>query len=164
MKKTEIYICSAVNSIKAVDGYGTYLLVYKASNGQLGTMDETCELKKATKTTSELMLVAQALERYREPCEITVHVRVSQTVTALSEWMPAWQENEWKNSKGEEVSPWYKAISERSEGHIITYTAERGEFSSWLEDETRRRKEKKKCLISLENWAAQKNSTQRRRA
>ena len=124
MKKAEIYIHSAVSSIKAADGYGTYLLVYKASNGQLGTMDETCELKKATKTTAELMLIAQALDRFREKCEIVIHVSVQQTVTALSEWMPAWRENGWKNSRGEEVSPWYRAISDILEGHVITYTAD----------------------------------------
>lgn len=150
MKKTELYVCSMVNSIKAVDGYGAYLLAFKNSQGKDITVGEICELKGATKLTSELMLVAQALSKYKEPCEITVHVNVAQTITALSEWMPAWKESGWRNSRGDEVSPWYQTISEEADSHIMTFTAEKGEFTSWLESEARRQKEGKKSLVSLE--------------
>ena len=163
MKKTEMYICSMINSVKAADGFGGYVLVYE-KDGKPLTLDEVWKLEKATKTTSELMLIAQALSCYREPCEITVHVNQTQTIKALSEWIHAWEQNDWKNARGEAVSPWYKAISTFSKGHLITYTADKGEFTAWLTDQTRKGKEKVRCLITLENLTAPKSSTGQQKA
>lgn len=155
----EIYIYSAVNSIKATSGYGGFVCVCKKKDGTDGTVAYYCELNKATKLTSEIMLLTQALSKFRKSCAITVHLNNPQTIVTLRVWMPAWKNKGWKNSKGEEVSEWYRALDGYIQDHELTYTADRGEYSSWLEDNTKRHKEKgeKGCLISLENLTASKN-------
>lgn len=159
MKEAEIYIYSAVNSIRAVDGYGGFILVYRKSDGTDGTMAFYCTMKEATKLTSEIMLLTEALSRFRQTCSITVHLNNPQTITTLKAWMPAWKIAGWKNSKGEDVSGWYKTLDKYMEGHELIFTAERGSYSSWLEANTDRYQERgeKACLISLENLTAAKN-------
>lgn len=159
MKEAEIYIYSAVNSIRAVDGYGGFILVCRKSDGTDGTMAFYCTVQEATKLTSEIMLLTEALSRFRQACSISVHLNNPQTITTLKAWMPAWKIAGWKNSKGEDVSGWYKTLDKYMEGHELTFTAERGSYSSWLKTNTDRYQERgeKACLISLENLTAQRS-------
>jgi ribonuclease HI len=159
MVNAEIYIYSSINSIKAVDGFGGFICVCKRKDGTDGTLAYQCELQGATKLTSEIMLLTQALSKFKRPCSVTVHLTNPQTITTLNAWMPAWKLSGWKNSKGEDVDGWYKTLDRYMEGHELTYTADRGEYSTWLGDNTRRHREKgeKGCLISLESLAALKS-------
>lgn len=159
MKEAEIYIYSAIHSIRAVDGYGGFILVCKKADGTDGTMAFCCEMKEATKLTSEVMLLTQALSKFRQTCSIKAHLANVQTITTLQTWMPAWKTAGWKNSKGEDVSGWYKTLDRYMEGHELTLTAERGPYSSWLETNTDKYQERgeKACLINLESLTAQKS-------
>ena len=156
----EIYIYSAVNSIKTVEkGYGGFICVCRKADGTDGTLAYYCEVADATKLTSEIMLLAQALSRFNKPCTITVHLNNQQTITTLKAWMPTWKLSGWKNSKGEDVDEWYRALDRLTEGHELTYTADRGEYSTWLEENIERHREKgdKTCLITLESLTRQKS-------
>lgn len=156
----EIYIYSAVNSIKTVEkGYGGFICVCRKADGTDGTLAYQCEFEKATKLTSEIILLTKALSKFHKPCTITVHLNNPQTITTLNAWLPSWKVSGWKNSKGEDVDEWYKALDRYMKGHELTYTADRGEYSTWLEDNTKRHREKgeKACLITLESLIAQKS-------
>lgn len=159
MKKADIYVYSAINSIKSTKGYGGIILVSKKTDGTDGTMSFLCEMENATRVTSEIMLITYALSRFKEPCRITVHINEVQTMTTIKVWMPPWKQRGWLNSSGKPVDEWYRELDRYMEGHELTFTAEKGEYGSWLETNTRKAHEEgeRSCLISLENLTASKN-------
>lgn len=159
MKEAEIYIYSAINSIKAINGYGGFICACRKKDGTEGTLPYYCHLKDATKLTSNIMLLTQALSKFREPCSIKVYIQDPQSILTLKVWMPGWKNAGWRNSKGEEVSEWYRTLDRFMTGHELSFTAEKGSYSSWLETNTERyhKEERKACLISLENLTAAKS-------
>lgn len=83
-----------------------------------GNREDTCE--------NELSLLAfsEALERFREPCLITVNTTCGTILNACRNgWVKKWKEQGWKNAKGKKVrypELWEK-VAKGMELHNMTF-------------------------------------------
>ncbi len=139
MKRVNIYIATSNRSPKPQDGIGIYILEAITSKGP-ATVTKEIAIKEATANQAQLQILADAMERIKEPCEICIYAENG--YLAAVENLTEWKKNDWKTTRGKEVANkelWMK-IEEKScvlQSNIQT----KHEYKGWLEGEIRRRLE-----------------------
>lgn len=140
MREVQIYTGTNIKSPRAASGRFGYVLATQGKKG-LATLEDFGELENVTKNQAELKVVAEALKRMKEPCEITIFTE-SSYVAAGMEWLEQWKENGWITARGKAVSnkeEWIE-LSELIKDHKITVECKEHEYSSWIRTEITRRK------------------------
>lgn len=95
--KVEIFCDGACSGNPGPGGFGCIL--------RSGTREK--ELSGAdlhtTNNRMELLAAITALESLKRPCEVTLTTDSQYLVKGMTEWIPGWIRNGWKNSKKEDV-------------------------------------------------------------
>lgn len=130
-----IYIKNTTRQIRAVKRRGMYLLAYRAESGEDITRPAPPIIFRASSAwlQTEAMLLSEALRRVKVPCHIDLYSENSQLDILLHDWIPAWQQREWRKSNGEAVPEIYRDLAELARPHEIQVTNGRHEYSSWME-------------------------------
>ena len=87
-------------------------------------------LHDKTKNQAEAETMAAALKRLTKPCELVIYG--TQYQKNLITWLPEWEKNGWKNSKGEEIRPEYLELKNLLKPHKASVKTESHSYSEWL--------------------------------
>lgn len=78
---------------------------------------------QTTNNRMEIQAVLSGLQSLTEPCEVTVYSDSQYVLKAMSEWLPGWVRNGWKNSQKKPVAnadQWKEMQIELQRHTIIT--------------------------------------------
>lgn len=141
MKSVNVYTWSGIRGMKKRDGHVWYILETETNKGP-ATVGDKLKLEQCTENEAELTVLETALQRMRTPAEVHIYTESRYIAAAWNqEWLRKWQENDWKNAKGEEIAhaDKWKAVSECSSRHnIIIHLKEKHSYKEWMEAEARR--------------------------
>ena len=138
MRKVNIYTQSTFKGIRQTSGSIIYILEFKTEKGS-ATLTKMRYFPHATPNEAELRSVIEALRRMNEKCELTIYTESAYVAAGYnSGWVANWKKNDWKNSKGEEIShvELWKELDRLLTGHEFTF--ELGvahEYRNWMMDE-----------------------------
>lgn len=141
MRETKIYIETGKNPKKSRKQYG-YVLECKTRNG-IATREGFGETE-GTYNQATLEAMAEALERFKEPCKITVHSENTHVLAMIDKNLKSWEESGFQDSKGKPIKnkeEWTK-IAKLTEDHEILTVCGEHEYTKWLSKEMRRRAKK----------------------
>lgn len=100
---------------------------------------------KVTGTYHQAVLTAlgEALERFKQPCEICICTEDEFVLNMLERNLSAWVGNEFLNSKGKPVAnrEEWKKIWLLSNKHLMLTQQGKHEYTGWLQGEIKKRKE-----------------------
>ena len=141
MKQTHIYIavdsCYHRTSKKA---YG-YILECEVS-GEAVTRDGYGQ-SEGSYHKAVLEALAEALERFNQKCEVTIHTENEFILSMMEHNLAKWSENGFLTAKGKPVAnqaEWIR-VWEASKNQVIHGEQGRHAYSGWLSGEIERRKE-----------------------
>lgn len=148
MKRADVFLkTDSVSPKKAEKWYG-YVLEYKA-DGETKTREGFGKIE-GTYHQAVLTALIEALERFRESCEVHVHTENEFILNMIDTNLKKWAGNEFQNSRGKPVAnqeEWIEVWGLSNKQLLITEHGDH-EYASWLESAIRR--EKEKCLRNLE--------------
>lgn len=109
----------------------------RKSGNDFESTPEIAEYEEATESRLVLYCIRDALQRMNYACEVRIRTECNYVAAAINNhWIEAWQENNWKNSRGEEVKDsilWSAIIQEVEEnGHQMTAEQGKHEYSEWM--------------------------------
>lgn len=123
MKKIEIYTDGACSGNPGAGGWGA-VLFYKNIKKEISGF---CE--NTTNNQMELTAVIKALEKLKEPCDITLYSDSAYLINAFTQgWIENWQHNGFKNSNKKPVQnvDLWKQIIDFNNLHKITWIKVKG--------------------------------------
>ena len=87
--------------------------------------------------------LANALERYKRPCEVTIHSQDSFVLSMIEQNLQQWAESDFLNSKGRPVKNQeeWRRVHEKSQGMIWKVSQGKHAYTGWLRREIQKRKE-----------------------
>lgn len=110
-----------------------YFITYTLKNGQ---DYDVLKVLTAEGTYNHCLLVAlnAALARVTKPCEIHIHSANLYILDAMEKHLPVWEENEFRNRKGDPVKDrdQWKQIGSAIKGHMIVAEPGLHEYSKWM--------------------------------
>lgn len=93
----EIFADGACSGNPGIGGFGAIL----RSGGKVRELSG-CD-PMTTNNRMEMMAVIAALEALKMPCRVSVTTDSNYIVKGMTEWMPGWLRNNWRNSQKKEV-------------------------------------------------------------
>ena len=142
MKRADVFLkTDSVSPKKAEKWYG-YVLEYKA-DGETKTREGFGKIE-GTYHQAVLTALIEALERFRESCEVHVHTENEFILNMIDTNLKKWAGNEFQNSRGKPVAnqeEWMEVWGLSNKQLLITEHGDH-EYASWLESAIRREKEK----------------------
>ncbi len=118
----EIFSDGACSGNPGPGGYGTILRCRGVEKELSGGAAET------TNNRMELTAALEGLRQLTRPCRVTVITDSQYLVKGMTEWLPGWQRNGWKNSKKEPVlnRDLWEALLDAVKTHSVTWKWVRG--------------------------------------
>ena len=98
----------------------------------------------ATYHRATILALREALKRFNQECEITIHAEDEFVLTMIRDRLPEWMEKGFENTDGKPVkneTEW-RALWEVSKMHQLSITAECHGYSEWILEEIKKRKNK----------------------
>lgn len=100
----------------------------------------------ATKNQAQIMALNMALSSLKKmPLALSIYADFDYLAAGFEQgWMEQWQENGWKNAKGEVVknaSLWQETLILLNGNEVTVHTGEQHEYKSWLRSEMKRLEE-----------------------
>lgn len=142
MKRADVFLkTDSVSPKKAEKWYG-YVLEYKA-DGETKTREGFGKIE-GTYHQAVLTALIEALERFRESCEVHVHTENEFILNMIDMNLEKWAGNEFQTSRGKPVAnreEWIEVWRLSNKQLLITEHGDH-EYASWLESAIRREKEK----------------------
>ena len=126
MKKVDVYIDTYFKG-RGNSGEGVYTLVLEliGKNNIPKTRTSVKGILHTTKNRTAMLAVIEALERFKEPCYVTVHINNNYVVQSM--------EQDWTKEKNKDL--WIKLI-ELSAIHETKYMfAQRNQYTAAMESE-----------------------------
>lgn len=146
MKKINIYTYVTIKGPGKRSGSFTYLLEFVTGKGN-ATLTKQGAIEEQSETGAQLQVLTEALERVKEPCEVTIYTEFRGLKTGLEEWIPSWEQNGWKNAKGKDVAnkeEWQKVAYLLREHVFSVKAAEPHTYREWIKTETEKIEQKRK--------------------
>ena len=139
MDNIDLYIYSSVKSNTKKDGKSIYILEVLTEKGPATLTGGHKEVSEVTGYQAELKALVEGLKRLTRPCLLKVHASNMTLMAALQNgWYKTWADNEYKNSKGEEVSyseEWKEFNELLGDSQITDVVSDRHSYLSWMESE-----------------------------
>ena len=139
MDNIDLYIYSSVKSNTKKDGKSIYILEVLTGKGPATLTGGPKEVSEVTGYQAELKALVEGLKRLKRPCLLKVHASNMTLMAALQNgWYRTWADNEYKNSKGEEVScskEWKEFNELLGDSQITDVVSDRHSYLSWMESE-----------------------------
>lgn len=120
--EVEIFCDGACSGNPGPGGYGTILRCRGTEKELSGGAGET------TNNRMELTAALEGLKQLNRPCRVTVTTDSQYLVKGMTEWLPGWQRNGWKNSKKEPVlnRDIWEALVAAAQPHQVSWQWVRG--------------------------------------
>ncbi len=96
-KRVEIYTDGSCLGNPGAGGYGVVLKYGKHCK----TLSRG--YKRTTNNRMELMAAIAGLSALKEPCQVSLYTDSQYLRQGMTEWIPKWEKNNWKNAKREPV-------------------------------------------------------------
>ncbi len=143
MKQVDIYITTTQKCPKPRDGYLGYVLEYWHGQDVI-TREGFEKAEQVTPHQLELMACIKAMKRLKVPCETEI---IGDLAWIQANWenREKWKENNWKNSKGQEIKhkELWQQLDQAAEGHKIAFTYRKSHvYTSWTLEQIRKQEEK----------------------
>lgn len=149
MDKVNIVIATTCKGPAKQEAAGKWLIEY-IHDGEVSTKDGILYRESITGNELTLQLLTNAVYVVSKSDVLfdTVEVRLDQKVIAsafMNKWIDNWKENDWKNSKGDDVAnaeTWKKLYSIMdSTAKRFIVTDHRSRYTDWLKYEAQKRLE-----------------------
>lgn len=137
-KQVNLYLVSSLKGPKRRSGAYGYVLERKTSKGT-ATLTNVKAVEDSTEHQSLLIAMLEAAKRLNEPCDLTIYTDDGYIDSAITTWIPQWQQSEWMNKKGTPVADadkWQQFYSITSGHRIEVILKETHEYHDWLMRET----------------------------
>lgn len=148
MQSVNIYLETNIKGLKQTEGYISYVLEYKCSNGTIVTREEFIKLYNATANQAYLKACILAIQRLNKPCKVNIYCGSSYLVNAVNkQWLSEWEKNNWKNAKGADIKnmeQWQQLYKEWIKHSVEFILVDKHEYSHWQQEEIKKREEKEK--------------------
>lgn len=137
----DLYMENSGKSPTVKDDWYGYVLAYQGETLHTKEKFEHCVRNRFGR---DLEMFLDAITRC-QPAQIVVHTD-SAYLAGGFERLSRYQENGWKNSKGEEIKhkDLWERIAEHSQDKEILFELGEHEYTQWLKNEIRRRKDAEK--------------------
>lgn len=149
-----IYLCTtAKKPINSTAGTA-FVIECMTSKGPATLTHKGC-LENVKRNEAEILCLLEALRKLNKACELVIYCSSPYTERVLNEYLPKWEANGWKNSKGEEVNELYKTLKNALKPHKFYGKNEIHSYSEWLTREAKQ--EEEKCLTSMGSLTRQQS-------
>ena len=142
MDNIDLYIYSSIKGNVRKSGSYIYILELKTGKGPATLTGGPMPVEEVTGYQSELMAMIGGLKRLTRPCSINIHASNVTLIAALQNgWYKTWAENDYKNSKGEDIScvdEWKQFNESLGQSCIDNVVSDKHSYSSWMESECRK--------------------------
>lgn len=139
MDNIDLYTYSTIKGNSKKPGRYMFIIEMKTGKGPATLTGRPTEEEELTGYRAELLAIVKALERIRKPCRITIHATNVTLMAALQNgWFKTWAENDYTNSKGEEIScadEWKQFNEVLKENIIADVVQDKHSYLSWMETE-----------------------------
>lgn len=141
MSEVKLYTISSRIAPSKGAGKFIYILETETSKG-IATLTRTEHFEQMTANEAYIFGLTEALKHINRHCTLDIFVESDFIYSALTKWLPVWSENNWLNSKGEEVAnteKWRELVAELSKHHV-NYWSPRSqhEYKLWLKSEVQK--------------------------
>lgn len=157
MEDVNIYIATDIRGAARVKhAKGMYILECFVQDKPYTKEGRMC-MDDATDNALTLTLLAKAVSRMQKRSVIRIFTRNGHILSTIkNEWNTGWQNNGWKNAKGQPVknAELWQAVTEELDKHIYTVTDEKHSYENWLSTELKFgnfEREEKLCGKNTEN-------------
>nr|WP_296440745.1 RNase H family protein [uncultured Acetatifactor sp.] len=159
MDRVCLYTYTTVRGPGRKSGSYTYILEYITEKGP-ATLTVQGELEDVTENQAQLMVLREALERLRRPCELEIYTDSQYLQRGAEEWVRGWRADGWVTARGKPVAnrEEWERVAGLLEGHLATFrVGEIHSYKRWLQTETEKKEEERKaCMTDSENSTARK--------
>lgn len=159
MDRVNLYTYTTVRGPGRRSGSYTYILEYITQKGP-ATLTVQGELEDVTENQAQLVVLREALERIRRPCEVEVHTDSPYLQRGAEEWVERWREAGWVTARGKPVAnrEEWERVAGLLEGHLATFrVGEIHTYKRWMRTETEKKEEERKaCMTDSGNLTARK--------
>lgn len=165
MFDVNIYIETDNKSPGAHGGKFGYVMEYIMKNGEAYTKAECGYIKNATDKRLSLMALKLAMQRITKRSRVTVYTSCGYIAAAFREdWIGAWKENAWMNSKKKEVKNrdlWQEVSTYAGKHQMNIVTAPKHSYSTILVAEIKKAEPEDGKTVPLNVLEFRKSSTGR---
>ena len=143
MEQVNIYVRTTARG-PAIRKKAAYVYIIQLAGREYTRKGEGV-LENVTENQIVLTAIIKALMRFNKPCIIRINTECEHVLNSCRNgWPHQWEKNNWKKATGKEVKNadlWQQYINV-SKGHAISWSDEKHEFSTWMQDELRRMEER----------------------
>ena len=100
--------------------------------------------KDVTRNAAELRILALALSKINENCDLTIFTDSTYLAAGLEKWLEQWEKNDWMTTDGKPVankSEWQFLLKTLLRHQFSLVVGKRHQYSSWLKSELKHRKD-----------------------
>ena len=117
MKKVQIYTDGACRGNPGPGGWGALLRWSEHEKELKGAVELT------TNNRMELTAAIEALKALKQPCEIDLTTDSNYVRLGITEWLPKWKQNNWRNSQKKPVKnvDLWKMLDEEVQRHQVAW-------------------------------------------
>lgn len=133
MYKTHIYIELSSMALKPMPRRYIYLIELDgAKTGRIGKGTDTGTAHHAT-----MKAAAEALGRFRQNCQITVHAEDIYFLNALEHRLPEWESREFKTADGQDIkdADLWRDIRKKTKYQVIRTESGTSKYTQYLQDQ-----------------------------
>jgi ribonuclease HI len=145
MQDVNVYIkTTARGPAKRKNIYFVYVIQMKTPQKEY-IKRATGELTDMTENQAELSVLIKALERFNRGCRIRIFTECEHVLHSINNgWPYQWEKDGWVKRRGLPVANaelWQQVLN-LTKMHVVTYMDGTHEFTSWMEFELNRMKER----------------------
>lgn len=143
MKKIYVYIGTSYKSPRQKEGAYGYILEHPTPKGP-ATLTQIKYVKDMTFHKAELTALVEALKRLRYSCDLEIFTDSVYIVSTWEQEFPKrWAEQNWKNSRGEDIAnkeEWQEMLRLLI-GNVAFHLNEEHSYKQWLKRELEKKGE-----------------------
>lgn len=139
--KVTIYIETPFHGPAIRQAAGEWLIEYIKPNGEPETRQGIISKDKTTENALALELLKVALGKLTKPCSIRVNTECDHILNVMRNyWLPQWEKNDWKNSKGKPVknAELWQQCQELMQKHSISFSNDENSYGNVMRAEIRK--------------------------
>ena len=140
MQEVNIYVQATAKG-PAIRKKAAYVYIIQLKEGKEYIRRGEGVLENTTENQIVLTAIIKALMRFNQKCTIRINTECEHVLNSCRNgWPYQWQKNGWKKTSGKEVknAELWQQYMKVSNGHAISWSDERHEFSTWMADELRK--------------------------